>query len=483
VSKEFVRIFQRSIAVDSGGHPHIAYGSLHLHYAYHDGTHWQYEVADASSGVGDFSSIALDPMGKAHISYFDGSNTDLMYATNAGGSWDCQTVEGDGNVGLYTSICLDQSGNAHISFYDSTNGDLMYATNAGGSWQTQTVEGSGDVGLYTSIGIDPSGNIHISYYDKTNRDLKYALNASGSWQTYTVDSDEYAGAYSSMDLDQSGNVHIGYFDEEDLKYATNTPYPDISVYPASYHFGDTPQGGASGPVIFTISNIGNVNLHITRMTLSDSMNFTLDAAAGPYPCGGTALALIPFESRTLGITFTPQSGREHIASLTIASNDPHTPNLAIPLRGFAAGSAAITRHIDLPAGWSMVSLPVLPDDARVSIVFPGVVALYKYTTTYELLGPHEELVVGKGYWIFLSEAHDYTLYGAPIERFTLPQCPPGWSMIGGCSCPATPSVQYGRIRAIAGFANGYRIRRSGDSLEPGRGYWINLSEQTTLSME
>lgn len=96
-----------------------------------------------------------------------------------------------------------------------------------------------------------------------------------------------------MDLDQWGNVHIGYFDGEDLKYATNSPYPDISAYPATHHFEDILQGSASGPVVFTISNIGDVDLHITGMTLSDSVNFSLDIDAGPYPCEGTALDLNP----------------------------------------------------------------------------------------------------------------------------------------------------------------------------------------------
>ncbi|MGA1844825.1 MAG: hypothetical protein ACMUIS_09730 [bacterium] len=172
-----------------------------------------------------------------------------------------------------------------------------------------------------------------------------------------------------------------------------------------------------------------------------------------------------------------------MAGLTIESDDPHTPYLAIPLRGFAPGSAAITRHLDLPAGWSMVSLPVILDDARVSAVFPGARVVYGYASTYELLGPLDELTVGKGYWIFLSEARIFSLSGDPIEHFTLPQCPAGWSLIGGCSHPATASVQYGRIRALAGFANGYRLHSPGGTLEPGTGYWIHLSEQTALSVE
>ncbi|MEA3396856.1 MAG: hypothetical protein U9R05_05285, partial [Chloroflexota bacterium] len=41
-------ITQGSIALDSAGHPHVAYGGDNLYYAWHDGTGWQVEVADPS---------------------------------------------------------------------------------------------------------------------------------------------------------------------------------------------------------------------------------------------------------------------------------------------------------------------------------------------------------------------------------------------------------------------------------------------------
>ncbi|MGA1844826.1 MAG: hypothetical protein ACMUIS_09735 [bacterium] len=221
VSKEFIHITQRSIAVDTGGHPHIAYGRPHLHYAYHDGTRWHYDVADTSRGVGDYASIALDPMGKAHISYFDGGNADLKYATNACGSWEIRTVDSTGVVGTYTSIATDSAGYAHISYIDMTNRDLKYATNAGGEWQTHKVDISGDIDQYTSIAVDVSGGVHISYCDSTLHVIKYATNSSGSWHTQAVDGSGDVGMYTSIGIDTAGSIHISYYDKtnRDLKYA------------------------------------------------------------------------------------------------------------------------------------------------------------------------------------------------------------------------------------------------------------------------
>ena len=65
---------------------------------------------------------------------------DCKYATNVSGSWVATTVDSSGQVGEYTSIALDSSGKAHISYLDDTNYGLKYATNASGSWVATTVD-------------------------------------------------------------------------------------------------------------------------------------------------------------------------------------------------------------------------------------------------------------------------------------------------------------------------------------------------------
>jgi len=142
----------------------------------------------------------------------------------------------------------------------------------------------------------------------------------------------------------------------------------------------------------------------------------------------------------------------------------------------------MTIEMNLPSGWSMISLPVETEDKRIAALFPGAGAVFGLTTEYELLNPNDELTIGRGYWIYLPAQHNYTLTGTPIENLTIPNCPCGWSMIGGCSYPANASVEEGRIRAIFGFTNRYNLLRSQNTLEPGRGYWINLSNQTTVTL-
>jgi len=142
----------------------------------------------------------------------------------------------------------------------------------------------------------------------------------------------------------------------------------------------------------------------------------------------------------------------------------------------------LTGHIDLPSGWSMISLPLEPDDSRSNTLFPDAGAVFEFTTKYELLDPNDELIVGKGYWIYLSAPNTYTLTGTPVEKYSIPNCLSGWRMIGGCSWDSMPSVDNGDIRAVFGFSNKYDLLGVNDPLEPGKGYWINLAERAMLTL-
>ena len=81
----------------------------------------------------------------------------------------------------------------------------------------------------------------------------------------------------------------------------------------------------------------------------------------------------------------------------------------------------------------------------------------------------------------------HTITGLPVDRYEITNAPAGWSMIGSCSYPSKLSVDHGTIRAVFGFENKYKlldpINNPGDTLDPGKGFWINLSEETNLRVE
>jgi hypothetical protein len=213
--KMFSQMSDRCLALDSDGHPHIAYGEDFLYYASHDGTSWNLETVDHAIGVGWHANLALDEHDRPHIVYYDALNLRIRYAYHDGTSWQIETVD---TVGTWTfgqnralSMDLDRFGRPHLGYYEAENRDLKYAYYDGVAWKIESVDVEGDVGAYTSLMLDQAGRPHISYYNHTTRDLKYAYYNGSDWINELVDGQDYAGRHSSLALDSSGHPHISYY--------------------------------------------------------------------------------------------------------------------------------------------------------------------------------------------------------------------------------------------------------------------------------
>jgi len=109
--------------------------------------------------------------------------------------------------------------------------------------------------------------------------------------------------------------------------------PRISVSPSSLNFGALKIGNSSTPSVITIYNTGTDDLDISGMTLWDAVNYSLDLNGGTNPCGSTTPTIIPNGSCTVTVTFSPTSTGQKDTSLTVKSDDPHTPTLNVPLSG------------------------------------------------------------------------------------------------------------------------------------------------------
>ncbi len=199
-------------------------------------------------GLGDYTSAALDQMGRTHVAYFDITRDALVYAFQTQNGWRSELVDANGMTGWYASLALDSRGNARIAYYDATSGSLKYATREGGVWSTQTVDASGvGVGHYCSLALDANDVPSISYYDSQNLSLRFATYSAGGWTIETVDgagngaeteqainrADRTAkqpalsqdvpnvGHYTSLAIGRDGVAHISYQDitNADLKVA------------------------------------------------------------------------------------------------------------------------------------------------------------------------------------------------------------------------------------------------------------------------
>jgi hypothetical protein len=203
---------------------------------------WFVELV-AKGKVGQYSSIQVDDAGWPHIAFYDFGNGDLKYAFKDGSGWHIETVDSEGNVGGYTSLALDELGQANISYcrlavasYTQCD-DLKYAIRLNGTWanHTQTVDSDGNVGAYSSLAVEGGPDYedmaqHISYYDQTNQQLKYCWGTGAFWTCGVADTDGDVGRYSSMVV-ASSRPYIAYqhvigISGAELKYT----YKDGSVW-------------------------------------------------------------------------------------------------------------------------------------------------------------------------------------------------------------------------------------------------------------
>ncbi len=136
---------------------------------------------------------------------------------------------------------------------------------------------------------------------------------------------------------------------------------------------------------------------------------------------------------------------------------------------------------ELPAGWSMISLPCEVTDASRTALFPTAISLFAFGNGYQ---PADTLRPGAGYWINLPAAATVTLpEGAAWPEAELTEAlPAGWSMVGvGATRLSVPALRaaYGFLISVFGFANGYVAP---DTLEPGSGYWTNLAQAGSMDL-
>ncbi|MBU1616006.1 PKD domain-containing protein [bacterium] len=125
------------------------------------------------------------------------------------------------------------------------------------------------------------------------------------------------------------DVKEGNFYSCHFQIVVSSPRPDILILPKSHDFGRVTRGNSSAPQVFTISNVGNLELAIGTVTLTGT---NLDEfKVQNNNCQGQKLA--PQASCAVEVIFSPFSDGLKSANLTIISNDPRAPTFNVGLSG------------------------------------------------------------------------------------------------------------------------------------------------------
>ncbi len=162
-----------SLAVDVTGVAHIIYAGKYpdygLKYASNQGGTWTSSTIDTGNILK--LSAVVGANGKIHAAYYDNAHNIKYAHQDASGAWIIEFIFSD--WGGYPSLALDSVGKGHISYISGLNGgQIIYASNATGTWRFLPVDAADFTD--TAIALDSQGKAHISYFNGGN--LKNATN-------------------------------------------------------------------------------------------------------------------------------------------------------------------------------------------------------------------------------------------------------------------------------------------------------------------
>ncbi len=218
-----------------------------------------------------------------------------------------------------------------------------------------------------------------------------------------------------------------------------------------------------------------VNPFPTSLTISS----VVSDHPGVFTAVPTSGSIAPGESLTVYITFSPKNLGKRYGTFSFTHD--HTGS---PVTLFVAGAGIGTvssLSIAVDKRWNMVSVPLEVEDFSKDVLFPGSSSgTYSYHGGYQ---PEDRLFPGSGYWIKYDSAMTLELFGAVADQETL-TVETGWNIVGSITSPL-PVSSIGSIPpgiTTTAFYDyiGDPDYLVADSIRPGYGYWVKVSQSGKL---
>lgn len=220
------------------------------HYAIDpDGAPTLHHVPPAGSHDGWDSTIAIDRLGRVHLSAISsslhGATSSLEYGVFDGSAWTFGVVEGSGAF-VYstgTALALDASDVPAIAFNNAADFDAaselvvarQLASGVEPSWEFEVVVARGPGGRYPSLAFDAEDRLHLAWYDLDAVDsrhavIRHAVREGSQWTLETVAElehlrHEYVDLRRPLSLliDGSGAPQLAFGDARGLYHAIRGP--------------------------------------------------------------------------------------------------------------------------------------------------------------------------------------------------------------------------------------------------------------------
>jgi len=180
-----------------------------------------------------------------------------------------------------------------------------------------------------------------------------------------------------------------------------------------------------------------------------------------------------------------------LTATALSLSTPSDVEIVARLTGFPSGTEARVvihwtptgvRTLSLLPGWNLVGVSSpLPIGA-----VPGFMQCFGYQNGWSILGTGDVLQPSLGYWLQVTDAVDVILPGLETTGPVSVTYGAGWQLLGNpwsVPIPVTSITHWDLVMTcfLYGPAWGSVDLVTGN-LEPGRGYWINLSAATTLTL-
>ena len=145
---------------------------------------------------------------------------------------------------------------------------------------------------------------------------------------------------------------------------------------------------------------------------------------------------------------------------------------------FTAGGSQ--GSMQLTEGWNMVSTSVVLDDPSVDAVFPTKVgSVWGWNATIQGYESVSTIEPNEGYWVLVTSSTTIPLNGSTPSSTLLLEA--GWNLIGMPVLHDVPESDItGHIGSIWGWNATIQGYESVSTLEPNKGYWVLVTESTTI---
>ncbi|MBI2420393.1 MAG: T9SS type A sorting domain-containing protein [Ignavibacteriales bacterium] len=401
--------------------------------------------------------------------------TFIAKTTNGGMTWGTQTSPYTGDInGIVAPL-------PNVAIAGCDAGYIIRTTTGGTTWES----------IQTGITGTNSDILAIDFIDKDNG-MVVAYNGTSARTTdggltWAMLSPITSGNPWDMDLVDSLNAYVACTGEKIYRttdggqtWVLQLAVGGLGTYGISAATKDiSVAGGTSGNTYYTTNGGTTWNTAITKPGYSvwgikmSSPDFAFAACASGYiyrsTDGGKNWSLDP--------------------RVTISTLE----DIDITPRGdaFAVGSGGIVlkyqaqqlncTNIQIKAGWNILSVPRLSVDRAAASLFPGKTSsAFGYINGYVAF---DTLQYGSGYWMRFPADGMVNLCGnaTGMNSIAIRQ---GWNIIGAYETPvAVNAVSTTPPQILTsnffGFDNGYI---NGDTLVPGKGYWIRASQDGIINL-